>query len=58
MKINIHFCLDNIYHYLKVLKKVIKTETFNVDFHKFIKFRLFCFYYFLHIFILTVNMNK
>ena len=31
---------------LKVLKKVIKIETFNVDFHnKFIKYGLFCFFF-------------
>ena len=39
---------NNIFHDLKVLKKVIKTETFNVDFqNKFIQFGLF-FFYFLH----------
>ena len=32
---------------VKVLKKVFRTEKFNVDFHnKFIKFGLFCFFYF------------
>ena len=30
---NIHH-LNIIFHEFKVLKKVIKTETFNVDFHK------------------------
>ena len=29
---NIHHYLNNIFHDLKVLIKVIKTETFNVDF--------------------------
>ena len=31
----------------KVLKKVIITETFNIEFHNiFIKIKLFCFFYF------------
>ena len=44
--------LNNIFNNLKVLKKVIQTETFNDDFHnKFIKFGLFCFFYFIYIYI-------
>ena len=39
---NIHRSLNGIFHDLKVLMKLIKTETFNIDFpHKFIKFGLF-----------------
>ena len=51
---NIHCYSNNTFHKFKVLKKVIMAETFNVDFHnKFIKFGLFCFFYFLH----TVGFN-
>ena len=46
---NIHYYLNNTFHEFKALKKVIKTKTYNIDFHnKFIKFGLFCFFYFLH----------
>ena len=39
----IHRYLNNTFHECKVLKKFIKTETFNVDFqNKIIKFGLFC----------------
>ena len=35
---NIHRSFNNTFHEFKVLKEVIITETFNVDFHnKFIK---------------------
>ena len=38
-----HF--KNTFHELKVLKKVIITETFNIDFHnKLINIGLFCFF--------------
>ena len=44
---NIHRYFNNILHEFKVLKKVIITEAFNVDFHnKFMKFGLFYFCYF------------
>ena len=43
------------FHEFKALKKIISTETFNVNFHnKSIKFALFCFFYFsLYIYIYT-----
>ena len=46
-KTNIHQYLNNTFHEFKVLKKVIKTEIFYIDFHnEFIKFGLFYFSYF------------
>ena len=49
---NIHRYFNNTFHEFKVLKKVIITETFNVNFHnKFIKFGLFCFFRFSSYFI-------
>ena len=30
---NIHYCLNNIFHNFKALKKVIETKMFNADFH-------------------------
>ena len=47
---NIHHYFNNSFDEFKVLKKLIITEMFNINFHsKFIKFGLFCF--FLHLFI-------
>ena len=44
---NIYRYFNNTFHEFKVLKLVIITETFNVDFHyKLIKFGLFGFLYF------------
>ena len=44
---NIHRYFINIFHEFKIMKKVITTETFNVDFHnKFIKFLIICFFNF------------
>ena len=37
--LNIYFYFNKTFHEFKVLKKVIVTETFNVDFHnKFLNF--------------------
>ena len=36
---NIHRCLNNTFYDLKVLKKIITTETLNVDFHNKVSWR-------------------
>ena len=55
-KRNIYRYFNNTFYKFKILKKIIITETVNVDFHnEFIKFGLFVvfFFYFLH----TVGFN-
>ena len=47
---NIHHYFNNIFHEFKVLKKVITTKTFNVNFHNSSNFEIFCFSIFLHIY--------
>ena len=55
---NNHCYFNNIFHEFKVLKKVIITKMFNVDFHnKFIKFGLFCFLYF-SLYVCVKNTKK
>ena len=50
---NIHCYFNNSFHEFKILKKIIITKMFNVDFHyKFIKFLIICFFNFLsHIYV-------
>ena len=44
ISLNTHRYLKKTFHEFKVLKKVFKTEMFNVEFHnKFIKFGYFVF---------------
>ena len=53
--IKLHRYLNNTLYEFKVLKKVIKTEMFNVDIHdNFNKCGLFCFFSFLHIYIIYI----
>ena len=54
LSLNINRYFNYTFHEFKVLKKVIITEAFNVDFHnKFIEFGLFRFFYFFH----TIGFN-
>ena len=54
----IHRYFNDIFHELNILKKVITTETFNVNFHyKFIKFWIILFFqlWFMEIYILGLS---